>query len=118
MVHLSGLTFKMLSSTLAMVEIMHGYLEWVEEVGEEEALEDPILCKIMEIFMMYNVHVGQFILERRALEESNSRSKTITGKHLLLTYSQLNFVRVLMESVSKRFPQFTDKACLVNKKLT
>ena len=58
LVHLSGLTFKMLSSTLTMVEIMHGYLEWVEEVGEEEALEDPILCKIMEIFMMYNVHVG------------------------------------------------------------
>ena len=50
--------------------------------------------------------------------ESKSRSKTITGKHLLLAYSQLNFVRVLMEGVSKRFPQFTDKAFLVNKKLT
>lgn len=107
----------MLSSTLAMVEIMHGYLEWVEEVGEEEALED-LLGKIMEIFMMFNVHVGQFILERKALEESNSKSKTITGKHLLLTYSQLNFLRLLMEAVSNRFPQFSDKAFIVKGKLT
>lgn len=118
LVCLSGSKFKMLSSTLVMVEIVHGYLEWVEEVGEEEVLEDPILCKIMEIMMMYNVHVGQFILERKAIEESNSKSKTITGKHLLLTYSQLNFIRTLMENVSNRFPQFRDKAFLVNKKLT
>ena len=46
-VSVEGESFRMIGSTLGVVEALQGYLEWVEEAGEGEKLECTVLSKIM-----------------------------------------------------------------------
>lgn len=47
----------------------------------------------MEFILMYNTHIKDLILNSEALKCGKIKSKSITGKHLLLCYSQLNLLK-------------------------
>lgn len=60
----------------------------------------------MEFFITYNAHVKDLILNKTALNHGKIKSKSITGKHLLIAYSQLRLVRVIVAMIGKRCLKF------------
>jgi len=59
---------------------------------------------------MYNTHIKDLILNKEALKYAKIKSQSITGKHLLLAYSQLKFFKLIVFLITKRFPPFTELA--------
>ena len=106
MVTLMGESFKMISSSLAVLDFLHGYLEWVEEAGEGELLESTVLSKVMEFIIMYNEYIKKLILAKEALNYGRIKSKSITGKHLVIAYSQLKLFKSVTLGIAKRFESF------------
>jgi hypothetical protein len=102
-VTLLGESFKIISSSLALIDFIHGFLEWVDEAGEGELLESTVLSKIMEFIIMYNENIKKLILQKEALNYGKLKSKSITGKHLVTAYSQLKLFKILTLAISKRF---------------
>lgn len=60
----------------------------------------------MEYLMMYNTHIKELILNKGALNYGKIKSKSITGKHLLIAYSQLKFIKKVAEMMAKRYELF------------
>jgi hypothetical protein len=50
--------------------------------------------------MMYNTHVKDLILNKAALNYGKIKSKSITGKHLLIAYSQLKFIKTVSTKIA------------------
>jgi len=57
----------------------------------------------MEFIIMYNTHIKDLILNKEALKYGKIKTKSITGKHLLIAYSQLMFFRLLTQLIANRF---------------
>lgn len=57
----------------------------------------------MEFIIMYNTHVKDLILNKEALKYGKIKTKSVTGKHLLIAYSQLMFFRLLTQLIANRF---------------
>ncbi len=55
---------------------------------------------------MYNTHVKDLILNKGALNYGKIKSKSITGKHLLVAYSQLKLIRLVALKIAKRNHKF------------
>ena len=62
---------------------------------------------------MYNTHVKELILNKGALAFGKVRSKSITGKHLLIAYSQLKFFRTVGALITRRFPEYEELSGLM-----
>lgn len=76
-----------------------------------------ILSKIVEYFLAYNNHIKELILNKAALQYGKIKSKSITGKHLLLAYSQLKFIRLISQMLAKRWERFQQSHDLVKEKI-
>lgn len=85
---------------------MQRYLELSEEGGIGEKVEGTVLSKVMEFLVMYNSHVKELILNKGALNYGKIKSKSITGKHLLIAYSQLKLLKSVSGSIAQRLPNF------------
>lgn len=103
-------SYKIISSTLGVIELVQGYLEWAEEPGEVESVGSTVSNKAMQFFMMYNTHVKDLILNKSALNYGKIKSKSITGKHLLIAYSQLKFIKTVSTKIAQRLPKSKEMA--------
>jgi hypothetical protein len=56
---------------------------------------------------MYNTHVKDLILNKSALNFGKIKTKSITGKHLLIAYSQLKFFKTIGSLVTNRYPDYS-----------
>lgn len=111
-----GQKYKVLQSTMQVVEALQGYLEWVEECVEKDKLQANILSKIGEYFSAYSSHVRDLILNKGALNYGKIKSKSITGKHLLIAYSQLKLVKIIATMIAQRTPKFQDNISPIREK--
>ena len=64
----------------------------------------------MEFLMMYNTHIKELILNKAALNYGKIKAKSITGKHLLIAYSQLKLLKAVSSTVAQRLPNFKELA--------
>ena len=65
-----------------------------------------ILKRIEEYLLTYINHIKDLILNKNALNYGKIKSKSITGKHLMLTYSQLKFMKLVNLMISQRYCKY------------
>lgn len=76
-----------------------------------------ILTKLVEYLTAYSNHVKELILNKGALNYGKIKSKSITGKHLLLAYSQLKFVKFVAHMIAGRWNKFAHNGEVVRERI-
>lgn len=64
---------------------------------------------------MYTTHIKSLIINSEALKCGKIKSKTITGRHLLLCFSQLKLIKHIMEAMFAQGHCFGEEKWQVDK---
>lgn len=62
---------------------------------------------------MYNEYIKKLILAKEALNYGKIKSKSITGKHLVIAYSQLKLFKTVTLAIAKRFESFKNYSQII-----
>lgn len=91
---LGNLKFKIVSSTEHMIKVLRMYLELNDEIPDKSKKFD-LLGKFTELILMYNEYIKDLILKGEAVKLDRIKTKSITAKHLIICYLQLQLIDAL-----------------------
>lgn len=119
-VTLGTFRFKVTSSTEEMIKFLKHYLELYDETGETDMDQKyELQARITEIILMYNQYIKDLILKSEAVKLGKIKSKSITAKHLVTAYAQLQAVDSLFcgEFLQHRISISEEECAVMHQKL-
>ena len=72
-----------------------------------------MLSKAIEFIIMYNKYINRLIRAKEALKYDKIKSKSITGMHLVIAYSQLRLYKSATSAITKRFEFFQNHSPVI-----
>lgn len=76
-----------------MIKFLRRYLELYDDLMEIDK-KDDLQAKLTELLLMYVQFIRDLILKGEALKLGKINAKSITAKHLVITYIQLRLIDI------------------------